>query len=203
MRLGHAVLLVLALGFAGCGGCGRTGDVGATKEILSESMEKVGDTWKVNITSRIEAPPERVYEVFTQLPERAHDLDPAYALKSELVSQEGNTKVVDLVGKLDVLPPGFKVQSIRNEWTMYPNEKRITSKSIDFKQADIASEYRFEPTPDGKGTVVTFISTSKDKQPMLVESLQKGAIRELYVRTIQNANKALGLAQPAAQAPAG
>jgi hypothetical protein len=142
-----------------------------------------------------------VYALFSQ-PERAHELAPDNVMKSELVSENGNTKVVDIVGKLDILPPGFKVQNIRNEWKLYPDEKRITSKSIDFKLADIDSEYKFEPTSDGKGTIVKFTQTSKDKAPLLVDSLQKGALKETYVRQVQMVNKALGLNQPAT-APGG
>ena len=110
------------------------------------------------------------------------------------MKDEGNTKIVEVVGKLDILPPGFKVQDLRTEYTVYPQEKRITSHTIDFKLADIDSEYRFAPTPDGKGTVLTFTQTSKQKQQALVEALQKGALRETYVTQIRAANRALGLA---------
>jgi hypothetical protein len=192
-----ALLFALALGIGGCGGCGPSGEQAvATREIATESIEKAGDTWTVKITSRIDAPPDKVFEAWSQ-PERAKELAPDNVLKSELVSQDGNTKVIDLVGKLDVLPPGFKVQNLRNEWKFFPEDKRITSRSIDFKMADLSSEYRLAATPDGKGTLVTFTQTSKDKSPMLVDSLQKGALRETYVRQVQMVNKALGLADPA------
>ena len=198
MKRVHVLLLfVLVAGAAGCGGCGPTGEqVGSIKEIATENIEKSGDTWTVKITSRIDAPPDKVFEAWTH-PEKAKELAPDNVLKSELVSEDGNTKVVDLVGKLDVLPPGFKVQNLRNEWKFFPEEKRITSRSVDFKMADLSSEYRFQATPDGKGTIVTFSQTSKDKSPMLVDSLQKGALRETYVRQVQMVNKALGLADTA------
>lgn len=196
----HTVLLfALALGIGGCGGCGPTAEkAGTTREITTESIQKAGDTWTVKMTSRIDAPVDEVFEAWTQ-PERAKELAPDNVLKSELVSQDGNTKVVDLVGRLDVLPPGFKVQNLRNEWKFFPDEKRITSRSIDFKMADLSSEFRFKPSPDGKGTIVEFTQTSKDKSPMLVDSLQEGALRETYVRQVQMVNKALGLEQPPAK----
>jgi hypothetical protein len=126
-------------------------------------------------------------------PEKGHDLLPESVLKSDLKSSEGNKKVVDLVIKLDILPPGFKVQNVRLEFTLYPEEKKITSRSIDFKLADLSSTYRFEATPDGKGTLLRFDQTSKDKAPMLVESLQKGALRETFVTEVRAVNRALGL----------
>jgi len=192
-------LLALAVAFAGCGGCNRTQE-GSVKEITSESIEKVGDTWNVNFTSKFDAPVDKVWEAMAQ-PERMHEIEPDNILKSELVSKDGDTKVVDLVFKLDILPPGFKVQNIRNQIQFFPNEKRIQQKSVDFKLADITSEYKLTPTPDGKGTLLTFKQTSKDKSPLLVDSLQKGALRETYIRQVDIVNKALGQ-QPAAQ-PAG
>ncbi len=162
------------------------------KEIASESIEKRGDTWHVAFTARFDAPVERVYQVFTQ-PERMQEWDPEHVQQAELVKQDGNVKTVDVVGKLDILPPGFKVQDLRTEYTYFPAEKRITSRSIDFKLADISSEYRFEPTPDGKGTILRFTQTSKDKGAMPVESLQKGALRETFVLQVRGALRALGL----------
>lgn len=203
MKLAYALLFLMAIAFAGCGGCTRTEDIGTSKEILSGDMEKVGDTWHVKFQTKIDAPPDKVFEAFAQ-PERSHEFSPDNVMKSELVSQSGNTKVVDIVGKLDVLPPGFKVQDLRTEFTLYPDEKRITSKSVDFKLADLASEYKFEPADGGKATMITFTQTSKDKGGLPVESLQKGALKETYVRQVQMVNKALGLNQaPATTPPAG
>lgn len=165
---------------------------GPAKEIVSESIAKTGDTWHVSFVSRFEAPVDRVFDAFTH-PERAKEYAPDNVLKAEIVKDDGNTKVVDVVGKLDILPPGFKVQNLRTEYTVHPEEKRITSRSLDFKLADINSEYKFEPTPDGKGCVLRFTQTSKDKAPMIVESLQKGALRETYLTQVRAVNRALGL----------
>src|SRR5262249_5534400 len=145
----------------------------------TSSVVKTGDTWDVNITSSIDAPVDKVFEAATH-PEKGHDLVPESILKSELVSDEGNKKTMDLVVRLDILPPGFKVQNVKNEYTYYPQEHRFTSRSIDFKLADITSEYKFEPAPDGKGTLLKFTQKSKDKAPMIVESLQKGAQCETF-----------------------
>jgi hypothetical protein len=166
---------------------------GPAKEIVSESISKSGDTWHVKFVTKFDAPLDRVFEAF-QHPERISQYAPDNALKSEIVKEEGNTKVVDVVGRLDILPPGFKVQNLRTEYTVYPAEHRITSHSVDFKLADIASEYRFQATPDGKGTILDFTQTSKDKAPMLVDSLQKGALRETYLTQVRAVNRALGLA---------
>jgi len=200
MRFISVALLALAVAFAGCGGCNRIKE-GPVKEISSESIEKVGDTWNVAFTSKFDAPVDKVWEAMAQ-PERMHDVMPDNILKSELLNKDGNTKTVDLVFKLDILPPGFKVQTIRNQIQFFQDEKRIEQKSVDFKLADITSVYKLTPINDGKGTLLTFKQTSKDKSPLLVDSLQKGALRETYIRQVDIINKALGLNQQAATQPA-
>jgi hypothetical protein len=194
-----AVGAVVTLMATSCGMCGRDQGPGTIKEIATERIERSGDTWQVTFTSRFAAPPDKVYEAFSH-PERVKEFVPENVLKADLVKAEGNQKTVDIVGRLDILPPGFKVQNLRIEYTYYPAENRITSRTVDFKLADISSEYRFEPE-DG-GTVLKFSQTSKDKAPMIVESLQKGAIRENYATQVKAAKRALGLEtkEPAAQA---
>jgi hypothetical protein len=162
------------------------------KEITTESLVKTGDTWNVKFTSRFDAPLDKVFEAF-QHPERAAEFAPENVMKAEVTEDKGNTKTVEVVGRLDILPPGFKVQDLFTEYTVYPEEHRITSKTIDFKLADITSEYKFAPSSDGKGTVLTFTQTSKQKQQALVEALQKGALRETYITQVRAVERALGL----------
>ena len=162
------------------------------KEIATSSVVKVGDTWNVAITSSIDAPIDKVFEAATH-PEKGHDLVPESILKSELVSETGNVKMMDIVVRLDVLPPGFKVQNVKNEYAYFPEDKRFTTKSIDFKLADITSEYKFEPSSDGKGTTLKFTQKSKDKSPMILDSLQKGAQCETFAIQARVVRRALGL----------
>jgi hypothetical protein len=172
------------------------------REIKSGRMTKSGDTWHVDFASMFDAPLDRVFDAF-QHPERAKDYVPENVMKSEILKDEGNTKVVDVVGKLDILPPGFKVQNLRTEYTVYPAEHRITSRTIDFKLADINSEYQFEPAADGKQTALRFTQTSKQKQGLPTEALEKGALCETYLTQVRAVNRALGLAPAPDKRPAG
>jgi len=171
---------------------------GPAKEIVSESISKSGDTWNLQFVSKFDAPVDKVYEAFSQ-PERVHEYAPESFLKSELVKGEGNTKLVEVVGKLDILPPGFKVQTARVEYSFFPGEHRITSRSVDSKLADLTAEYKFDPTPDGKGTILHFTQQAKDKGQIPIEDVQKGALRELYITQVRAVNKAVGAAP--AEAP--
>lgn len=184
--------LSLSLSLTGCGGGGEEETGPKIQQIKTESMTKDGDTWKVSFTSEIAAPIDKVYEAFT-MPEKGHDILPENVLKSDLQKTEGNKKVVDLVIKLDILPPGFKVQNPLNEYEFFPDQKKITSKTLDFKLADIDSTFQLKPSSDGKSTLVDFHQTSKSKTALVVESLQKGALRDTYVLQIKTVEKALGL----------
>jgi hypothetical protein len=194
MRTLVTTMLVGTLALIGCGGKTEPSCPPA-KEIATSSVVKTGDTWDVNITSNIDAPVDKVLEAATH-PEKGHDLAPESILKSEVASENGNTKTMDIVARLDVLPPGFKVQNIKTEYTYSPQDKKFTTKSIDFKLADITSEYKFEPSADGKGTVLKFSQKSKDKSPLIVDSLQKGALCETFSIQVRVIRRALGLEQP-------
>jgi len=174
---------------------------GPAKEIVSESIEREGDIWHASFTSKIDATPDEVYQAFSQ-PERSAEIMPESFPQSKLVSSEGNKKVVDFVARLEILPPGFKVQNPRVEFTYFPNEKRITTRTIDFQLADIESVYTFEPADGGKATIVRLEQKNKPKQASIVESLQKGAIRESYVTQVRGATKGIAeeKARRAAQA---
>src|SRR5207248_1750886 len=48
---------------------------GPAKEIVSESMEKTGDTWRVRFVSKFDAPLDTVFDAF-QHPERVKEFGP-------------------------------------------------------------------------------------------------------------------------------
>ena len=193
-----AVILVLVLAVAGYVLYARhkvqLAISGPAREIVTESMTKSGNTWNVEFVSKFDAPVDRVYEAFSK-PERSKELAPENFLKSELIKEDGNTKLVEIVAKLDILPPGFKVQTVKTEWTFFPGERRITSHT-ESKVADIDAEYKFEPTPDGKGTILRFSEKSLDKGAIPIEDVQRGALREVYITQVKIANKSLGLGVP-------
>ncbi len=175
---------------------------GPAKEIVSEKIEREGDIWHASFVSKIDATPDEVFEAFNQ-PERTAEIMPDSFKQSKLVSSEGNKKVVDFIAVLEILPPGFKVQNPRVEITYFPSEKRMTTRTIDFQLADITSEYTIEPADGGKATIVRLEQKNKPKTASIVESLQKGAIRESYINQIRAANKGIAQERAARAAKAG
>lgn len=201
-----AIVAVLVLAVAGFVGYQywkvQRALTGPAKEIVSEKIERDGDTWHASFVSKIDATPDEVWEAFTQ-PERSSEIMPENFKQSKLVSSEGNKKVVDFIAVLEILPPGFKVQNPRVEITYFPAEKRMTTRTIDFQLADIQSEYKIEPADGGKATIVRLEQTNKPKTASIVESLQKGAIRESYITQIRTANKGIAQEKAARAAKAG
>jgi len=175
---------------------------GPAKEIVSEKIEREGDTWHASFVSKLDATPDETWDAFNQ-PERTSEILPDNFKQSKIVSAEGNKKVIDFIAVLEILPPGFKVQNPRIEITYFPSEKRMTTKTIDFQLADITSEYRLEPADGGKSTIVRLEQTNKPKTASIVESLQKGAIRESYINQIRAANKGIAQEKAARAAKAG
>ena len=165
---------------------------GPAKEIVSEKIERDGDVWHASFVSKLDATPDEVWQAFNQ-PERTAEILPESFKQSKVISSEGNKKVIDFIAVLEILPPGFKIQNPRVEITYFPDEKRMTTKTVDFQLADISSEYKIEPADGGKATVVRLEQQNKPKTGSIVESLQKGAIRESYINQIRAANK--GIAQ--------
>jgi hypothetical protein len=175
---------------------------GPAKEIVSEKIERDGNIWHASFVSKLDATPDETWEAFNQ-PERTAEILPENFKQSKLVSSEGNKKVVDFIAVLEILPPGFKVQNPRVEITYFPAEKRMTTKTIDFNLADITSEYKIEPADGGKASIVRLEQTNKPKSASIVESLQKGAIRESYINQIRAANKGIAQERAARAAKAG
>ncbi len=160
---------------------------GPIVEIAAEKMEKAEGTWNIEFQTMFDAPVDRVYEAFSQ-PERAHEFNPEKIVGSNLKSSSANTKLVEVTARVLNLP----LQKVTMEYTFFPGEKRIASRSINYNLADMTSEYRFEPSPDGKRTLLRFSQQSKEKlgNP-LPQSVQKGALKESYVTQVRTVKKAL------------
>ena len=158
---------------------------GPVPEILSEKLDKQADTMTVEFTSRIDAPVAAVLRAFTE-PERTAEFS-SMVRYSKLLQSEGNRKVVEFEMVILGQPQRFTL-----EFTFLPEEKRVAIKTVESQLADLNGEYRLAPSPDGAKTLLTYSGTSKDKVKLPVPlALQKSALRETFVSTIQALKKGL------------
>jgi hypothetical protein len=160
-----------------------------------EMLEKNGDTFTIRLTKKIDQPIDKVWAGF-QRPEDLEKYSEQYQ-QTKLVKSEGNTKVVDY--RVSTLG---QVQAFTMELTLQPSDKKVKLKTLESSLADIDGEYALAPSPDGKGTMITYKATQKDKVNIPAPvSVQKTAIKEAFDNLVAGIDKGIkegGLDQPKA-----
>ena len=158
---------------------------GPVAEILSEKLEKQADTMTIEFTSRIDAPPATVFRAFTE-PERSAEFSNIVRY-AKLRQSEGNRKVVEFEMVILGQPQQFTL-----EFTFLLEENRVVVKTVENQFSDLNGEYRLTPSPDGTKTLLTYSGTAQDKAKLPIPlALQKSALRETFVSTIQALKKGL------------
>jgi hypothetical protein len=158
---------------------------GPVPEILSEKLDKDADTMSIEFTSRIDAPMDAVLRAFAE-PERSAEFSRIVRF-SKLVHSERNKKTVEFEMVILGQPQHFSL-----EFTFLPEERRVTLKTVENPLSDLSGEYRLVPSPDGTKTLLTYTGTSKDKAKLPIPlALQKSALRETFVATIQALKKGI------------
>ena len=169
---------------------------GPVPEILSEKLDKDLDTMSIEFTSRIDASVDRVLQAFSE-PERGAEFSTNIRF-SKLLRSEGNKKTVEFEMVILGQPQQFSL-----EFTFLPEERRVTVRTVENPLSDLTGEYHFVPSPDGTKTLLTYSGISKDKTNLPIPlALQKSALRETFVATIQALKTGLAAQQNIAQ-PAG
>jgi len=161
------------------------------KEIAAESIEKDGSKWKVHMESVIAQPIDKVWRAIQQ-PERSHEYIEAFK-KSELKKSEGNTKTVEFQVQVLTLP----LQTFVAELTFDEANQRMTVKTLSGPQ-DQNATYQLKSIDAGR-TLLTYDATATDRISVpLPLTVQKGAVREIYVNQIKAIQK--GIAEEDAKA---
>lgn len=151
-----------------------------------EVLEKKGDTFTIRLEKKVDEPIDKVWEAF-QRPEDIEKYSEQYQ-QSKLVKSEGDTKVVDY--RVSALG---QVNAFTMELKSNAAEKRIDLKTIESSLVDITGSYEIKPAPDGKGTLVVYKATQKDKANIPVPvSVQKTAIKESFDNLIAAIKKQMG-----------
>jgi len=158
----------------------------SAEEIISESIEQEDRTWVVKFQSVIDKPLDQVWQAVQQ-PERSSEFISNFK-KSELKKHEGNKKVIETQVQVLTLP----VQTAVMEYTFDEANKSVDLKTLQSASQDLSASLKLEPSPDGKKTLLTYDAkaTPKINVPLPV-SAQKGAMRELFVKTVQAIKKGI------------
>lgn len=150
-----------------------------------EVLEKKGDTFTIRLEKKVDEPIDKVWEAF-QRPEDIEKYSEQYQ-QSKLVKSEGDTKVVDY--RVSALG---QVNAFTMELKSNAAEKRIDLKTIESSLVDITGSYEIKPAPDGKGTLVVYKATQKDKANIPVPvSVQKTAIKDSFDNLIAGMKKGI------------
>lgn len=157
---------------------------GQVPEITSENITKQGDVSTVNLTSRIDAPVDAVFESFEH-PERSQGLVEEIKL-AKVVGGDDKKKTVEFhittLGQLQVLTVDLAYDKAQNVIGIKTVEGVI----------DIDGRYALSPSPDGKKTLVTYSATQKNKLPLPVpESVERSAIKEQFANLMRAIKKDL------------
>jgi hypothetical protein len=114
---------------------------------------------------------------------------------SRLIEEQGDKKRVELGIQALNLP----LLRYEMEFTRYPQEHRVTFRTLKSQAQEIEGEYRLEASPDGTKTRVTYISTAREKVPLpFPRAVLDSAGREVFANTVRGMEKLLqGAAPPA------
>jgi uncharacterized protein YndB with AHSA1/START domain len=160
---------------------------GPVEEIVFEKLEKDGKVFDVELHSRIDAPIDAVWAAMKQ-PEKLAEYSAQYK-KSDLLSAEGNKKVLELhVLALDNL------QQFKVELTFDDATKTTTIKTLESTLADIQGTYELVPSPDGQKTLYIYKAKQTDKVALPISvDVQRSALKESFVNQVRAIKKQVGL----------
>jgi len=163
---------------------------GNAKEVAEESIEKDGTKWTIHMESVLAQPIDKVWKALHQ-PERSHEFIEAFK-KSELKKEEGDTKTVEFQVQVLTLP----LQSFVVQLTFDDANHTMTAKTLSGPQ-DQSATYRLSSL-DADKTLLVYDATATEKISVpLPLSIQKGAVRELFVNQIRAIEQ--GIAQDEAK----
>ena len=159
---------------------------GPIKEIVEEDVKHDGSVTRSHYVSLLDAPVDTVQKIIWAVessPKMVENIKMAKVLEDK-----GNVKIVEINLQALTLP----LQNFTMEWTLHPEDHRVTFKTIKSQAQDIEAEYKLEPSPDGQRTRVIYTTTSKDKIAVpFPQSVLDSANRETYVNTVRGVEKSV------------
>jgi carbon monoxide dehydrogenase subunit G len=159
---------------------------GPIEEIAAADIKKDGKVFTIHMESRIDAPPEKVWEAMKH-PELLSKNSEQYK-KSDLLKDEGNHKELELhVMALDNL------QQLTVAMDFDDSAKTLKIKTLATTIAEIDGTYTLKPSPDGTKTLYIYDAKQTDKVALPIsEDVQRSAIKESFVNQVRAIKKQIG-----------
>jgi predicted negative regulator of RcsB-dependent stress response len=162
------------------------------KEVAAESIEKEGNKWTLHMESVLAQPIDKVWKALRQ-PERSHEFIDAFK-KSELKKEEGNVKTVEFQVQVLTLP----LQTFVAQLTYNDSAHEVGLKTLSGPQDQNATYTLTALDPNKTLLVLDGTATDKVSVPLPL-SVQKGAMRELFVNQVRAIQKGIEIDEAKAQ----
>jgi hypothetical protein len=157
-------------------------ELAGAKEVVEASLTEDRPVANLHYVGMGDGPVDKVQDAVWWI-ERASQMIENFK-KSDLVSQDGNTKTVLLQIKAGSLP----IQQVVMQYNLNPAKHEVTFKTTQAQAADLEGAFRFEPA--GTRTRITYDATATDKiANPLPDGVIETAQREVFVNTIRGINK--------------
>jgi hypothetical protein len=160
---------------------------GPIEEIASADIKKDGKVFTIKMESRIDAPPDKVWEAMKH-PELLSKNSEQYK-KSDILKDEGNHKELEIhVMALDNL------QQLTVAMDFDDASKTLRLKTITSSIAAIEGTYTVTPSPDGTKSLYTYNAKQTDLVALPIsEDVQRSAIKESFVNQVRAIKKQIGI----------
>jgi len=159
---------------------------GPVKEIVDAQVTHEDTVTRSRFVSLIDAPLAAVQQSLWNVENSQSTVENIKL--SKLLESKGNTKLVEIHLQSLSLP----LQDFVMQWTLYPEEHRITFTTVKSQVQDIEATYQLQASPDGTKTRIVYTAVAKDKIAVpFPQSVMDSASRETYVNTIRGIEKSL------------
>jgi hypothetical protein len=155
--------------------------------MLSQSENTLDDgAVRMEFVSLVNAPADPLFLAFSDVEHHAEFV--TGVSESKLVSSSGNKKVIDITNQVLGRPNRATI-----EWTIEPQKRMLSFKTIEAQYTDNSAEYVIAPSPDGTRSRVTTTYYLRDKGGPFPLYTLRNAIRDSYVAAVSSVKRrALG-----------
>jgi len=143
----------------------------------------------LEVTAEINAPEDKVFDAISH-PELTSKSDPRIE-KANVVSQDSNSKIVELFGQqvpIPNAPPSLKIKVMPDQASNTIKVESYQSPILQFQ-----NEYKLSPAEGGKGTIVKYTSVSNDISKQLGMDTPDDMRKQFGIQTFMDQMNTIGV----------